>query len=225
MITLKDLNPNVLRAEYAVRGPIVERAQKLEAQGRKIIYCNIGNPQALEQKPLTYLRQVLALCQYPDLIERGADLFPADVRDTARRILEGTRYGLGAYSDSKGVRFVRDAVAAFISERDGIEADPEAVYLTYAQDRLASYGIQPATLQEVFKARNVALPGGLMLEAGCSTERNRNEIEGGMRGYKEINLRAMKLLNPGGCLVTCSCSYHLTENIFIDVIGSAAAAF
>ena len=59
MISLKDLNPNVLRAEYAVRGPIVERAQKLEAQGRKIIYCNIGNPQALKQRPLTYLRQLL----------------------------------------------------------------------------------------------------------------------------------------------------------------------
>src|SRR5664280_3744550 len=102
-IRLSDLGKAVLETEYAVRGPIVARARELERQGREIIYCNIGNPQALEQKPLTYLRQVLALCQYPDLIERDADLFPADVRATARRILEGTRYGLGAYSDSQGV--------------------------------------------------------------------------------------------------------------------------
>ena len=60
----------------------------------------------------------------------GAELFPADVRATARRILKGTRHGLGAYSESKGVRFVREAVAEFIHERDGIEADPEAIYLT-----------------------------------------------------------------------------------------------
>jgi aspartate/methionine/tyrosine aminotransferase len=139
-IRMQDIGKAVIETEYAVRGPIVARAQQLERQGREIIYCNIGNPQALEQKPLTYLRQVLALCQYPDLIERGADLFPADVRDTARRILEGTRYGLGAYSDSKGVRFVRDAVAAFIRERDEIETDPEAIYLTDG----ASKGVQTA---------------------------------------------------------------------------------
>ena len=139
-IRVQDIGKAVIETEYAVRGPIVARAQQLEREGREIIYCNIGNPQALEQKPLTSLRQVLALCQYPDLIERGADLFPADVRDTARRILEGTRYGLGAYSDSKGVRFVREAVAAFIRERDGIEADPEAIYLTDG----ASKGVQTA---------------------------------------------------------------------------------
>ncbi len=45
---------------------------------------------------------------------------------------------------------------------------PEAVYLNYAQDRLASYGIQPATLQAVFQARNLAIPGGIR-EAGGRT--------------------------------------------------------
>jgi aspartate/methionine/tyrosine aminotransferase len=139
-IQLKDIGKAVLDTEYAVRGPIVARAQELEREGREIIYCNIGNPQALEQKPLTYLRQVLALCQYPDLITRGADLFPPDVLETAGRILKGTRFGLGAYSESKGVRFIRDAVASFIHERDGIPVDPEAIYLTDG----ASKGVQGA---------------------------------------------------------------------------------
>ena len=61
MITISQLNDRLLQAEYAVRGPIVQRAQELEAQGRKVIYCNIGNPQALKQRPLTYLRQFLCL--------------------------------------------------------------------------------------------------------------------------------------------------------------------
>jgi alanine transaminase len=139
-IQLKDIGKAVIETEYAVRGPIVARAQELERQGREIIYCNIGNPQALEQKPLTYLRQVLALCQYPDLIHQAADLFPADVIATAGTILKGTRHGLGAYSDSKGVRLIREAVAAFIRERDGIDVDPEAVYLTDG----ASKGVQTA---------------------------------------------------------------------------------
>ncbi len=139
-IQLKDIGKAVLETEYAVRGPIVARAQELERQGREIIYCNIGNPQALEQKPMTYLRQVLALCQYPDLIQRGADLFPADVIETAGRILTGTRHGLGAYSESKGVCVVREAVAAFIHERDDIDVDPDAIYLTDG----ASKGVQTA---------------------------------------------------------------------------------
>ncbi len=46
-IQLKDLGKAVLETEYAVRGPIVARAQELEREGREIIYCNIGNPQAL----------------------------------------------------------------------------------------------------------------------------------------------------------------------------------
>ncbi len=139
-IRLKDIGKAVLDTEYAVRGPIVARAQELEREGREIIYCNIGNPQALEQKPLTYLRQVLALCQYPDLIERAAGLFPSDVLDTAQRILKGTRHGLGAYSESKGVRLIREAVADFIRERDGIDTDPESIYLTDG----ASKGVQGA---------------------------------------------------------------------------------
>jgi len=41
-------------------------------------------------------------------------------------------------------------------------------------------------------------------------------------GYKEINLRALKLLNPGGTLVTCSCSYNVSEGAFADIVHSAA---
>ena len=42
-------------------------------------------------------------------------------------------------------------------------------------------------------------------------------------GYKEINLRAMKLLQPGGVLITCTCSYHIGEPLFLDVVRAAAA--
>jgi aspartate/methionine/tyrosine aminotransferase len=139
-ITLADLGEAVLKAEYAVRGPIVARAQELERQGRKIIYCNIGNPQALEQAPLTYLRQVLALASWPALIDSAAGLFPADAVATARAFIAGSKHGIGAYSESKGVRLVREAVADFIHDRDGIAADPELVYLTDG----ASKGVQTA---------------------------------------------------------------------------------
>jgi 23S rRNA (cytosine1962-C5)-methyltransferase len=48
-------------------------------------------------------------------------------------------------------------------------------------------------------------------------------IQKAMSGYKEINLRALKLLEPGGFLVTCSCSYNVSEAMFLDVVSEAAA--
>src|SRR5262249_22705732 len=52
--------------------------------------------------------------------------------------------------------------------------------------------------------------------------KSRATIKSGARGYKEINLRALKLLNPGGVLVTCTCSYHLSEEMFLEIIAAAA---
>ena len=53
--------------------------------------------------------------------------------------------------------------------------------------------------------------------------KNRGSIEGAKRGYKELNLRAMRLLAPGGLLFTASCSYHMTKPMFLDVVREAAA--
>ncbi len=52
--------------------------------------------------------------------------------------------------------------------------------------------------------------------------RSRSGLEGAARGYKEINLRALKLLEPGGVLVTCSCSQHLSEAMFLEILAAAA---
>ena len=52
--------------------------------------------------------------------------------------------------------------------------------------------------------------------------KNRRSIKAALRGYKEINLRALKLLKPGGILITCTCSYHMSEQLFLDVLREAA---
>jgi 23S rRNA (cytosine1962-C5)-methyltransferase len=51
--------------------------------------------------------------------------------------------------------------------------------------------------------------------------KSRATIKSGARGYKEINLRALKLLNPGGVLVTCTCSYHISEQLFLEIVADA----
>ncbi|MFZ2636877.1 MAG: aminotransferase class I/II-fold pyridoxal phosphate-dependent enzyme [Rectinemataceae bacterium] len=135
---LSEVSAAVLETRYAVRGPIVARAQALERAGKRIIYCNIGNPQALGQKPLTWIRQGLALGEYPVLADLPGGSFPEDAIENSRRFLEGSGHGLGAYSESKGVRIVRDTVAEFIDRRDGgdgsaavpVKADPDSIFLT-----------------------------------------------------------------------------------------------
>ncbi len=52
--------------------------------------------------------------------------------------------------------------------------------------------------------------------------KTRDAAEKAVRGYKEINLRALKLLRPGGCLLTCSCSYHVHEGTFETLLQEAA---
>ena len=52
--------------------------------------------------------------------------------------------------------------------------------------------------------------------------KSRDAVEKAERGYKEINLRALKILKPGGCLVTCSCSYHVHEDDFEAILADAA---
>jgi 23S rRNA (cytosine1962-C5)-methyltransferase len=47
-------------------------------------------------------------------------------------------------------------------------------------------------------------------------------LESALRGYKELNLRAMKILNPGGYLITCSCSFHVSEADLLEVVAGTA---
>jgi 23S rRNA (cytosine1962-C5)-methyltransferase len=52
--------------------------------------------------------------------------------------------------------------------------------------------------------------------------RMKSNVESALRGYRELNLRALKMLNPAGYLITCSCSYHVSEAAFLESIASAA---
>ncbi|CDF87249.1 probable Probable alanine aminotransferase, mitochondrial [Zygosaccharomyces bailii] len=151
---LDDLNENVLKAKYAVRGAIPMLAAELESQLQKdpnsvafdkIVSANIGNPQQLQQKPLTFYRQVLSLLQYPDVLKHGEEnlikskLYQRDAIARAKRLLNdiGT---VGAYSSSQGVQGIRETVAKFITRRDdGEKAYADDIYLTAGASSAVSY--------------------------------------------------------------------------------------
>jgi len=52
--------------------------------------------------------------------------------------------------------------------------------------------------------------------------KNKSSLETALRGYKELNLRALKMLRPGGILITCCCSYHVSLAQYLDVVGISA---
>jgi alanine transaminase len=131
----------VVNASYAVRGELVQRADKFREQlqhgetklpFKRIIACNIGNPHELGQSPITYFRQVLSLLQYPALLQNPKlvelGLYAPDAIERAKHYLAGISGGTGAYTTSQGLKVVRQQVAAYIEKRDGgIKADPDNV--------------------------------------------------------------------------------------------------
>jgi 23S rRNA (cytosine1962-C5)-methyltransferase len=52
--------------------------------------------------------------------------------------------------------------------------------------------------------------------------KSKRDLDAALRGYKELNLRALKMLRPGGILVSCSCSYHVSQSDFLGMLASAA---
>lgn len=133
------VNQNIIDLEYAVRGPIPQRAAILKKEGKQIIPCNIGNPQALGQKPISFSREVLSLLENPKLIisENINSQFSNYSIELADKLLSKMETGLGAYTDSKGFYFIRESVAKFIDKRDDIDSsqpalqsNPDNIFLT-----------------------------------------------------------------------------------------------
>ncbi|KAH9261435.1 hypothetical protein BASA81_000079 [Batrachochytrium salamandrivorans] len=130
-VTLQTAYQGAVRCEYAVRGRVVARAMELEQTGKKIVYCNIGNPQSFDQKPITFGRQVLAACSYPELL--NTDILSPEAKARAELYLDGMAgRSTGSYSHSAGVPAIRKDVAQFITKRDGgkHECRPDDLFIT-----------------------------------------------------------------------------------------------
>ncbi|CAG8511025.1 322_t:CDS:2 [Funneliformis caledonium] len=166
ILTYETINPHVKRVEYAVRGELAICAERIKDELSNgyshnyrfdtVVNCNIGNPQQLKQKPITFFRQVASLMEYPDLLlpenrKQIEFLYPTDAIERARRLLKQIG-SIGAYSHSQGIPCIRDNVAKFIEERDGYPAEQSSIFLTQG----ASAGVQ-SILQLLIAHSNVGI--------------------------------------------------------------------
>ena len=224
------INENVKKSQYAVRGELYLRASELQKEGKKIIFTNVGNPHALGQKPLSFPRQVVALCQAPFLLDdpNVGLLFPADAIARAKHYLSLTSGGLGAYSDSRGLPGVRKEVAEFILRRDGYPTDPELIYLTDGASkgvmqilntiiRGQDDGILVPVPQYPLYSATIALLGGTLvpyyLEETANWGLDVNELRQSVEQarFKGITVKAMVIINPGNPTGQCLSEANLRE--------------
>ncbi|KAL6560023.1 Alanine--glyoxylate aminotransferase 2, mitochondrial [Orobanche gracilis] len=225
-VKIDTINPKVLECEYAVRGEIVTLAQKLQEELKanpdshpfdEILYCNIGNPQSLGQHPITFFREVLALCDHSAILDKSETqgLFSADSIERAFQVLDQIPgRATGAYSHSQGIKGLRDTICAGIEARDGFSADPNDIFLTDGASpavhmmmqlliRSKNDGILCPIPQYPLYSASIALHGGTLVpyyldEAtgwGLEISELKNQLESARS--KGISVRALVVINPG----------------------------
>ena len=108
----------------------------------------------------------------------------------------------------------------------GIDASPEALNLAHRNQQLngvTNVQWKEANCFDFLKAADQEKQhyDTIVLDPPAFA-RQKSNLEAALRGYKELNLRALKILNPGGFLLTCSCSHHVSEADLLEVIAGAA---
>ncbi|KAG2184164.1 hypothetical protein INT44_009179 [Umbelopsis vinacea] len=241
-IRLDNMNAHIKNVEYAVRGELAIKAEALRDQLNKtnslpfktIVNCNIGNPQQLQQKPITFFRQVASLCDNPDLLlpenrHIVSQLYPEDALHRAEVLLEHIG-SVGAYSHSQGIPHIRENVAKFITERDGYAANPDNIYLTQGasagvQSILSilvkdqSTGILIPTPQYPLYSATLSLldatPVPYLLDESQDWSLNVTDLEKSVSTARAngTDVRALVIINPGNPTGQCLSEENMREII------------
>ncbi|KAM9789341.1 alanine aminotransferase 2 [Neosynchiropus ocellatus] len=137
MSALREINPNVRMMKDLEIGVVLKRValvremlQKGQLPFKDLIDVSWGDPHTAGVKPITFVRQVLAACLYPQLIDSAK--LPVDARQRAQRLLASCEGGsVGSYSATKGIPQIVSSVAEFISRRDGgVPSSVENIYIS-----------------------------------------------------------------------------------------------
>jgi 23S rRNA (cytosine1962-C5)-methyltransferase len=151
----------------------------------------------------------------------GLFLDQRENREAAARYARGPLLDCFSYNGGFALRLARTC-----SEAEAVDISAEAV--TRIRANAIRNGVPHVQAREanVFdELRRLERAGArydtIVLDPPAFAK-NKASIPNAMAGYKEINLRAMRLLNPGACLVTCSCSYNVNEEMFASIIHEAS---
>mmetsp|Transcript_30225 Transcript_30225/g.38982 ORF Transcript_30225/g.38982 Transcript_30225/m.38982 type:complete len:302 (-) Transcript_30225:2086-2991(-) len=217
-LDISKIPKNILATKYEVRGAVYLAAQERQRQGKEVIFTSVGNPHALGQVPLTFLRQVVALVAAPFLLNDPtvANSFPTDAILRAQEYLQDVK-SLGAYTDSRGSGLVRQQVANFLNKRDGLGCQGlDRIFLTDGASAAVKLGLQMCIRGEGYRdgilvpipqyplySATISLFGGILVpyeldedsEWGVSFEGLNQAIS--QAKANQICCRGLVFINPG----------------------------
>ena len=153
----------------------------------------------------------------------GAFLDQRENRVLVGSVAKGSALDVFSYHGSFALHLARKAsdVTAVDSSAEALERASENVAL----NGFTNVSLVQADAFEFLREREKAGSryGTIVLDPPAFAK-NKASLEGAIRGYKDVNLHAMRLLETGGLLYTASCSYHVSKALFLEMLQDAAAA-
>ena len=236
--TKETMNQSLIKTEYAVRGLVPTRAGEIQKELEnknhsypfdQIVSLNIGNPQALNQKPLSFLRSVMGdiMSQSENKVQKE-DTFNYDSQKQAEYYLK--HINLNSYSVPGGYYFIRENIARFIEKRDGYPSDPNSIFMSNGAStaiklclevliRNSKDGIMYSIPQYPIYSALVNLYNGKSVYYYLNEEDDWNvDIEDIKNNYKKaeedgVHVRAIVLINPGNPTGTVMSKDHMKDVI------------
>ncbi len=153
----------------------------------------------------------------------GAFLDQRENRVLAGSVAKGSTLDLFSYHGSFALHLARTAtdVTAVDSSAEALARASENVAL----NDFTNVSLVQADVFEFLREREKAgTRYGTIVVDPPAFAKNKASLEGALRGYRDVNLHAMRLLETGGLLYTASCSYHVSKALFLDMLQEAAAA-
>jgi len=147
--------------------------------------------------------------------------------DQRENYLAARRYARGrvldCFSGTGGFALHLASVCEFVEAVDSSRAALDSAQINATANHIANVTFRETDVLEYLPGLvNARRTFDLVVVDPPAFTKSRSATEGAMRGYKEVNLRALRLLERGGILLSCSCSHHMSEARLLEVIAAAA---
>jgi 23S rRNA (cytosine1962-C5)-methyltransferase len=210
-----------LREEYSpqvilLRNDSSSREIEGLAQEKRVIHGAIAGPVTIEESGIKYKVDVLEGQKTGFFFDQRENRLAIKEQVKGRRTLDCFCY-VGAWSLT-AARFDAAEVLGIDSSQKAVDAATENAAL----NGLSAQFKQADVFDELRAFEKQRERFGCIILDPPAFVKSRAKVREALKGYKEINLRAMRLLEPGGALVTCSCSHHIDQELFREMLIDAA---
>jgi 23S rRNA (cytosine1962-C5)-methyltransferase len=218
---MQEMIISALKDEYSpnaivLRNDTASRAIEGLAQERQVVFGEVSGPVSFEESGINYRADVLEGQKTGFFFDQRENRQALKDYVRGRRVLDCFCY-IGAWSLS--------AARYGASEVIGIDSSDKAVSLAVQNANRNNLPAQFKTADVFDELRILEKKSsrfGCIILDPPAFVKSRSKVREALKGYKDINLRAMRLLDHGGVLVTCSCSHHVDQELFREMLIDAA---